>query len=460
VEIRNLEAGPGGGFTLRLAGAGSDNRPDSMQVVGQGIFPLGWDPRGNLSVMPATPVSRRKAFTYSAGDRLQEVVDVATGTTWRFAYDADGERVLSWRRDAGGQLAEVRVDLRDEDGAVLSDWLLVPDASFGPVTDYLRADGRMAIQLDHGAAGLIPLFAAHDHLGSTRALVAADGTLADVIDYLPYGRLRGGGAAPATSHLFTGHQRDLGDTTSELDYMHARHYSPLLGRFTSIDTVRGDPSSSQSWNRYAYTAGNPLRAIDPDGRYERDVHYNLTHYLALKAGWSQRGAESIAGANQGVDELTGANPLNPRNFALHFGTLADAMVHVDAARSPAELGAALHSVQDSFSHEGYGWPFGHGHMNVIGRSPDDPWRDVPKAMEMAETSFELLGGDREDLNREFLEVLFRTESMEERIKMLEDAVSCHGVGIPTVVGITPADEFHERLIRDYYLRNRYDLRTE
>jgi RHS repeat-associated protein len=49
------------------------------------------------------------------------------------------------------------------------------------------------------------------------------------------------------------------------DYMHARYYSPNLGRFVSVDPVGGDIGSSQSWNRYSYVLNNPMVLIDPTG---------------------------------------------------------------------------------------------------------------------------------------------------------------------------------------------------
>ncbi|NOZ57199.1 MAG: RHS repeat-associated core domain-containing protein [Calditrichaeota bacterium] len=67
---------------------------------------------------------------------------------------------------------------------------------------------------------------------------------------------------------FTGHERDLGlngQTTDDLDYMHARHYSLHLGRFLSTDPVGGSIGSSQSWNRYSYVVGNPINGTDPTG---------------------------------------------------------------------------------------------------------------------------------------------------------------------------------------------------
>ncbi|HVL53196.1 MAG TPA: RHS repeat-associated core domain-containing protein, partial [Vitreimonas sp.] len=44
-----------------------------------------------------------------------------------------------------------------------------------------------------------------------------------------------------------------------LHYMHARHYSPALGRF-----LQPDPDRSEA-NLYAYAANNPVTEIDPDG---------------------------------------------------------------------------------------------------------------------------------------------------------------------------------------------------
>jgi uncharacterized protein RhaS with RHS repeats len=41
--------------------------------------------------------------------------------------------------------------------------------------------------------------------------------------------------------------------------MHARHYSPALGRF-----VQPDPDRSEA-NLYAYAANNPVTEMDPDG---------------------------------------------------------------------------------------------------------------------------------------------------------------------------------------------------
>ena len=435
---------------LGMHGADDDNRPEILEILGgAGSGALTWDSRGNLLSVPAVGGLRGKSFGYSLDDMLLRATDPASGNTWRYAYDADGERVLSWRRDAAGELAEVRVDLLDDGGAALSDWLLLPDSTFGPAHEYLAPGGRMAAQLSWTGGEPVARFAARDHLGSTRVLVDAGGTVHDRIEFYPYGGFRSGGPTPETTRLFTGHRRDLGSHSSELDFMHTRHYSPLLGRFTTVDSVGGQPSSSQSWNRYAYTAGNPLRAVDPDGRYERDVHFNLTQYLAIQAGYSAPEAQKIATANLMVDQETRANPLKPKNFALHFLPAAQAIEITRNASGAEQLGAALHSVQDAFSHAHYGWPFGHAVDNLLGNSPDNTARDTKKAMAMAEWTFRLLGGDPEDLDRDFLEILFATQSGDERRSMLTDAVGVEN-GNQSVIGITPAGPVHSQKIVDYY----------
>ncbi len=55
------------------------------------------------------------------------------------------------------------------------------------------------------------------------------------------------------------------------DYLHARFRSPLTGRFLSTDPIGGDPKAPQSWNRFAYVLGNPLKYVDPDGLEEAEV---------------------------------------------------------------------------------------------------------------------------------------------------------------------------------------------
>jgi RHS repeat-associated protein len=53
----------------------------------------------------------------------------------------------------------------------------------------------------------------------------------------------------------------------DYDFMY-REYDPKQGRWISPDPAgigAADPSTPQSWNRYAYVNNSPLRAVDPLG---------------------------------------------------------------------------------------------------------------------------------------------------------------------------------------------------
>jgi hypothetical protein len=100
-------------------------------------------------------------------------------------------------------------------------------------------------------------------------------------------------------------------------------------------------------------------------------------------------------------------------FNLHFMTTEQAVTLFSVLPESLQ-GAALHSLQDSYSHEGYGPPLGHAVDTWMGRDPDDTSRDVQKALQMALHTFALLGGDPEDFDREFLAGVFAIPDHEKR----------------------------------------------
>lgn len=108
-----------------------------------------------------------------------------------------------------------------------------------------------------------------DHLGNTRLVTDGTGAKVSSHDYLPFGEEIGSPGTTGPRMKFTGHERDDDGSISQLsdfDYMHARYYLPVVGRFLSTDPLRGRAASPQSWNRYAYALNNPVRLTDPDGR--------------------------------------------------------------------------------------------------------------------------------------------------------------------------------------------------
>ena len=103
------------------------------------------------------------------------------------------------------------------------------------------------------------------------------GNVTQRYDYLPFGEEIPADGTVRTTAMgyqssadgfnpkFTGQVRDV---ESGLDYFNARYYSPEQGRFVSADpqNAGSDPSNPQTWNGYAYVAGNPMAYTDPSGQ--------------------------------------------------------------------------------------------------------------------------------------------------------------------------------------------------
>jgi RHS repeat-associated protein len=107
-----------------------------------------------------------------------------------------------------------------------------------------------------------------DHLGSPRLITSNAASKLAYHVYYPFGEEATAFNQDTAKLKFTGHERDLANLAGsgdDLDYMHARHYSPLTERFMSTDRVTGGVRRPQRWNRYSYVLGNPLSLVDPRG---------------------------------------------------------------------------------------------------------------------------------------------------------------------------------------------------
>jgi RHS repeat-associated protein len=81
--------------------------------------------------------------------------------------------------------------------------------------------------------------------------------------YFPWGETKGTSNPQDTWNFATYWQ----DSNTGLDYANNRYYSNAYGRFMTPDpyTNSGRLTDPQSWNRYAYTRGDPVNRYDPSG---------------------------------------------------------------------------------------------------------------------------------------------------------------------------------------------------
>jgi RHS repeat-associated protein len=139
-----------------------------------------------------------------------------------------------------------------------------------------------------------------DQLGTPRMIFDQTGSLANVKrhDYLPFGEELSSGVGLRSSTMgysqadgvrqkFTDKERDV---ETGLDYFGARYYASMQGRFTGADPYdinferqeTADPEEAnvlfteyigqpQHWDHYSYALNNPLKYVDPDGLYEKDM---------------------------------------------------------------------------------------------------------------------------------------------------------------------------------------------
>ena len=207
----------------------------------------GYDAAGNLTSWNGA------SYTY---DRFNQMTQMASGSeSWVYLYTADDERI--WSYDLARNLSHWTV--RDLGGKVLR--------------DYLNNAGRWSVGTDYLYRRTLPV---------TRG----SGDRAAYHVYYPFGEEATAFNQDAERMKFTGHERDLASPAGagdDLDYMHARHESPVTGRFLSVDPVGGDLFSPQSWNRYSYAMNCPFNYTDPEGKFSLPTTFLVNAMNAMLA---------------------------------------------------------------------------------------------------------------------------------------------------------------------------------
>ena len=200
-----------------------------------------YDTIGNL--ISNQDASGNWTYTWDFENRLTQAT-LSGGATVTYSYDALGRRVTR-SSSVSGTTRFVY------DGA---DVVQDQDGSGNVVADYLNGLG-VDNKLRQVAGGATAYFMS-DHLGSTRGLTDANGSLTSTVDYDSYGNVVAGSLP--TRYTFTG--REI-DTDTGLMYYRARWYDPQQGRFISEDPIgfRGGV------NFYNYVGNNPVRFTDPFG---------------------------------------------------------------------------------------------------------------------------------------------------------------------------------------------------
>jgi RHS repeat-associated protein len=144
-----------------------------------------------------------------------------------------------------------------------------------------------------------------DHLGSTSLTTDANGARYAELRFKPYGEVRYSYQTMPTDRRYTGQHWVEG--IGLYDYR-ARWYDPALARFVSADTIVPDPTNPQSFNRYMYTQGNPVRYCDPGGHCI--TPFCVGEAILLVALLTIPSSERIAPVRGAGDDLRVSRPVD------------------------------------------------------------------------------------------------------------------------------------------------------
>jgi RHS repeat-associated protein len=277
-----------------------------------------YDANGNQTTRLVDGLSYTLA--YDEENRIESVklpvqADIITEQIWTFHYDGNGTRIRQGNPD-GSQLLLLNGGRYHVE--------IAADSSESTTRYYSIAGQHPAMRNNDGSINYL----LGDHLGSVSTVVDASGEIVSQSRYLPFGEvlwtketsLDDNTSTPAWG--YTG-QRSLSDI-GLMDY-NARFYDPMLGRFTSPDSIIPDPGSVIGYNRYAYVHNNPLIYTDPSG-----------HFINL--GFAAVGA--IIGAATGV--IMSAGPQMIQN--IQQGQPLTANIEPTQVLKDAAIGAAVGAV--------------------------------------------------------------------------------------------------------------------
>lgn len=271
-------------------------------------------------------------YRYDALDRLIEVQTPQSTIT--YVYDSFNRRLS---KTENGKKTDYLYQGQNEIGAIID----------GKMTELrILGNGRgaevgAAIALELNGEVLVPI---HDSFGNITALLDTEGRLVENYRYTSFGETQVFNSGKQINNAWRYSSKRF-DPETAFFYFGQRYYAPEIGRW-----ITPDPAGfADGPNLYAYVHNQPLRYIDPDGRFAMilipmaigmAVEYCLptaSVYLAEYAGGTAVAAALtglVRGYNGSVFEPSVFEGVNPTAGIIEKGTM---IVGVVLSLNPGSL---------------------------------------------------------------------------------------------------------------------------
>ena len=164
----------------------------------------------------------------------------------QYQYDSRNRRIWSGTVDSNNNITGQTLAFFGIAGTRLGTYTLSVTYGIGLVTEIADPPANLAM-----------------YFGGKRVDIAEDQVGSNLtIRMYPWGEDKVAGSNDQTK--FATYTRD---SATLLDYANNRYYNNAGGRFMTPDpyAASGGPADPQSWNRYAYTRGDPVNRFDGSG---------------------------------------------------------------------------------------------------------------------------------------------------------------------------------------------------
>jgi RHS repeat-associated protein len=278
IRIGSANCGAGWSQTFGLDPFGNLKKTGSAQFLPVYTGESGGSPTNQYNQLSGGPSGTSNY--YDLNGNLTS--DYVSGTGHTYAWDADGNMtaVDTTVADCGSTGTCMSYDALDRmvEQRRSSGYQQIVYAPYGAKLALMKQQtfAGAFVKLPGGARAVynstgLAYYRHSDHLGSSRLATTPSRALYFDVAYAPYGEDYNNYGT--TDLAFTDENQDTAGgtnqawTTNLYDFL-MREYRTGQGRWTSPDPSglgAVNPANPQTWNRYAYVAGNPLLFTDPLG---------------------------------------------------------------------------------------------------------------------------------------------------------------------------------------------------